>query len=112
MIYFIEQWNAKPAWKALPTEKRAEYMTQVGAAIQGLMEKGVKILTWSANDNLTSHRAGYDYFAIWSCPDQAIADGFQQLVSDAGWYNYLEQTNLMGGENSAEDVIGQLIALS
>ncbi len=111
MIYFIEQWNAKPAWKALSTEERADYMNQVGQAIKGLIESGVKVLTWSENDSKTTYRVDYDYFAIWTFPDQASANSFQQLVTEAGWYNYFEQTNLMGAENSAEEVIGQLIAL-
>lgn len=111
MIYFIEIWNAKPAWKALSTEERGNYMGQVGAHIQGLLDKGVKVLTWSNNEAATTHRADYDYFAIWTFPDQATADGFQALVEGAGWYNYFEQTNLMGKEATANDIIGQLVQL-
>jgi len=111
MIYFIEIWNAKPAWKALSAEERGNYMNQVGAHIQGLIEKGVKILTWSHNEGNTSERAPYDYFAIWSFPDPETADGFQQLVAGAGWYNYFEQVNLMGQEATAEQVIGHLVQL-
>ncbi|MEM7036649.1 MAG: DUF6616 family protein [Bacteroidota bacterium] len=111
MVYFIEIWNAKPAWHALSTQERGEYMTNVGAAIQGLLEKGVKVLTWSNNDPATSYRADFDYFAIWTFPDQDSADAFQGLVEGAGWYNYFEQSNLMGKEATAEDIIGQLVQL-
>ena len=111
MIYFIEIWNAKPAWKALSIEERGAYMNQVGGHIQGLLEKGVKVLTWSNNDSGTSHRADFDYFAIWTFPDQEKAHSFQALVEGAGWYNYFEQSNLMGKEASVEEVIGQLVQL-
>ncbi len=111
MIYFIEIWNAKQAWLDLSMEERGNYMNQVGAHIQGLLDKGVKVLTWSNNKQETTHRANYDYFAIWTFPDQATADGFQALVEGAGWYNYFEQTNLMGEEASVESVIGQLVQL-
>lgn len=111
MIYFIECWNAKPAWKALSQEERANYMGQIGGAIQGLMEQGVEVVTWSNNDESTSKRADYDYFAIWSFPTQALADHFQQLVEGAGWYTYFEQSNLMGKKASPEELIGQLIQL-
>jgi len=111
MIYFVEFWNATPAWLALSTEERGEYMGQVGSHIQGLLEKGVKMLTWSKNDDATSNRAAYDYFAIWSFPNQEMADGFQQLVAGAGWYNYFEQVNAMGAEDSAEKIIGDLVQL-
>ncbi|MEL6193054.1 MAG: DUF6616 family protein [Bacteroidota bacterium] len=111
MIYFIELWNAKQAWLDLSQEERGNYMNQVGSHIQGLLEKGVKILTWSVNDAATSERADYDYFAVWSFPNQELADGFQQLVAGAGWYNYFEQVNVMGGEDSVENIIGKLIQL-
>ena len=111
MIYYIEIWNAKPSWKALPVEDRAAYMNQVGAHIQGLIQKGVKILTWSVNEASTSQRANYDYFAVWTFPDQESADEFQKLVEGAGWYNYFDQVNLSGKESTAEEVIGKLIQL-
>ncbi|MEO1627734.1 MAG: DUF6616 family protein [Bacteroidota bacterium] len=111
MTYFIELWNAKPAWLELPKEERANYMNQVGGAIQGLLENGVKVLTWSHNQSDVQKRMDYDYFAIWSFPDQASAEAFQKVVEGAGWYNYFEQVNAMGEEESAAQVIEALIKL-
>jgi len=111
MIYFIEIWNAKPTWLALSQEERGAYMANIGPHIADLVAKGVKILTWSENDSNTSFRAGFDFFAIWSFPNQEIANDFQKLVEGAGWYNYFEQSNLMGAEDSAENVIGKLVQL-
>ncbi|MEL6717341.1 MAG: DUF6616 family protein [Bacteroidota bacterium] len=111
MIYFIELWNAKPAWLALSAEERGNYMAQIGPHIQGLIDKGTKILTWSKNDEATDKRSNYDYFAIWSFPDQETANGFQQLVEGAGWYNYFEQVNAMGEADSVESIIGALVQL-
>ncbi|MEO0895949.1 MAG: DUF6616 family protein [Bacteroidota bacterium] len=111
MIYFIELWNAKAAWHALSPEERGAYMAQIGPHIQGLIEKGTKILSWSENDKATDKRAPFDYFAIWMFPNEETANGFQQLVEQAGWYNYFEQTNLMGAEDSVENVIGKLVSL-
>jgi len=111
MVYFVEAWKVKDTWLALSKEERANYMGQVGAHIGSLIEKGVQVLTWSDNNPHTSFKADYDYFAIWTFPNQEMADEFQQLVENAGWYNYFEQENLMGEETSAEDLIGQLIQL-
>ena len=83
MIYFVEMWNAKQSWLDLSPHERQEYMGQVGSAIQGLLDKGVQILTWSENDESTAKRVGYDYLAIWSFPDQEIANGFQFLTKPA-----------------------------
>ncbi|MEM8888543.1 MAG: DUF6616 family protein [Bacteroidota bacterium] len=111
MVYFIEMWNATDAWHKLSTEERGNYMGQIGAHVQGLMEKGVEILTWSLNDSDTSRKGSYDYFAIWSFPDKAAAMDFQGLVEAAGWYTYFDQKNLMGEADSAQNVIGQLVQL-
>ncbi|MEM9918892.1 MAG: DUF6616 family protein [Bacteroidota bacterium] len=111
MIYFVELWRAKPSWEALSTDERTAYMGQVGSAIQGLIEQGVKILTWSKNDEKTDRKIAYDYMAIWTFPNQELADGFQKLVEGAGWYNYFEQVNFMGAEDSVENTIGQLIQI-
>ena len=111
MIYFIELWNAKPTWMALSPKERGQYMAQIGPHIQKLLEKGVKVLTWSDNDPKTSQKAAFDYFAIWTFPDQETANGFEELVEAAGWYNYFEQVNVMGRENTVENLIGQLVQL-
>jgi len=111
MIYFIELWNVKPAWRELSAEERGNYMNQIGPHIEDLMKKGTKILTWSNNDSATSKRAGFDLFAVWAFPDQETANAFQNLVEGAGWYNYFEQVNLMGKEDSVDNVIGQLIGI-
>lgn len=111
MIFFVEMWNATPAWTALSLEERSNYMNQIGPHIQGLIEKGTEILTWAPNKVQTDARAAYDYLAIWRFPDQETADGFQALVRQAGWYNYFDQVNLMGETNTVEHVISELVQL-
>jgi len=111
MIYFIEIWNAKPAWLALSTEERGAYMAQIGPHIQGLLDQGVEILTWSENDTDTTQRAAFEYFAIWSFPSAEMAQSFEQLVAGAGWYNYFEQHNLNGQAATVQDVISTLVQL-
>lgn len=79
-------------------EERRAYMTQVGSAIQGLLEQGVKVLTCWVNDKLISKKADYDSFAIWIFPNQESPDGFQKILEGTGWYYYFEQVNLIGKE--------------
>ena len=104
-------WSARQEWLALSTEERTDYMNQIGPHIQGLIEKGVQVLTWSENEPTTSQRAAFDYFAIWSFPSQAIAEEFQQLVQNAGWYQYFDQVNAGGKADTAEGIIGKLVQL-
>ena len=111
MITYIELWKAKQAWLDLSTEERGNYMNALGPAIQQLVESGVQIVSWGANDNTTFSKADYDYFAVWTFPTTESAQGFEKLVEGAGWYNYFDQVNVMGNAGSPQDIIGQLIEL-
>ena len=75
------------------------------------MESGAKVISWGVNENRTSQKADYDYFAIWSFPDQASIENFEKIVEGAGWYNYFEQVNISGTTSTPDDIIGKLIAL-
>jgi len=111
MKQFIEIWNAKPAWHDLAKAKRAEYLTAIGPHMQEMMANGVEILSWGINENTTSQRAAFDYFAVWSFPNQEAVDAFEKLVEGAGWYNYFEQINLSGTAATPNEIIGKLIEL-
>lgn len=111
MITYIELWKATQAWTDLSTADRGAYMTALGPAIQGLMEKGVQVVSWGANEAGTFKKADYDFFAVWTFPDGETAKGFEQMVEGAGWYNYFEQVNLMGQAQGPEEIIGHLIGM-
>jgi len=110
MLYFVEAWNCKDSWKELPQADRQQYMGQVGQHIGGLLERGIGLLTWSENNATESHVAGYDYFAVWTAPNQELADEFTALIEGAGWYQYFDQVNLLGAEDSHTNIIGKMIA--
>lgn len=111
MITYIELWKANQAWIDLSTDDRAAYMTALGPAIQNLLESGVQIVSWGSNENATFSKADYDYFAVWTFPDTAAAQGFEKMVEGAGWYNYFSQVNAMGAATSPEEVIGKMIGM-
>lgn len=109
MKCFIELWNATQAWKNLSVEQRSEYLGQIGTGLQGLMEQGVEIVCWGVNDESTSNRAKYDYFAVWKIPNNEIIQELEAAIEAAGWYNYFEQVNLSGEASTAEEIIGRMI---
>ena len=111
MKMYIELWKAKQAWTDLSQEERGNYMTQLGPAIQQLVESGVEIINWGAIDKTTYNKVDYDFFAVWKFPSQESAESFEKLVEGAGWYNYFDQVNAMGNPTTAQEVIGQLITM-
>lgn len=111
MKTYIELWKAKDAWKEMSQEARGEYMTQLGPAIQDLIDNGVKIISWGVSDDDTFKKADYDFFGVWEFPDEAAVKSFEELVEGAGWYNYFDQINLSGSTSTPDVVIGKMIGL-
>ena len=111
MKSYIELWKAKAAWLNLSKEERGSFLSQLGPHIQDLAKKGVEIVSWGVNEDTTSHRAAYDFFAIWNMPDDEIVKEFENIVEGAGWYTYFEQVNACGLATTPQEVIGKLIEL-
>lgn len=111
MITYIELWKAKQSWIDLPAEERASYMNAMGPAIQQLLQSGVQIVSWGTNDDNTFSRLDYDYFAVWTFPNEEVAGRFEKMVEGSGWYNYFDQVNVMGTAAMPQDVIGSIISL-
>ena len=111
MKYYIEGWNARQAWLDLGAEERGAYMAQLAPAIQQLIEQGVEIISWGANDADTDKRMPFDFFAIWKFPSDEFAKTFETMVADAGWHNYFEQQNMKGNPASPQEIIGTLIGM-
>ncbi|MDQ6608825.1 MAG: hypothetical protein M3Y85_03290 [Bacteroidota bacterium] len=111
MITYIELWKAKQAWIDLSKEERGNYLAALGPAIQQLMESGVQIVSWGANEDSTFSKADYDYFAVWTFSDAATVQSFETMVEGAGWYNYFDQVNIMGTATSPQEVMGKMIGM-
>lgn len=111
MYIFVEMWNPKQAWLDLSQTERTDYVSAVGVAVKNLTDTGVEILTWSFNDKATDRFNGFDYFAIWKFPNMELVKSFQNMVIEAGWYNYFEQVNACGLLNGPQPILEHSIAL-
>ena len=111
MQTFIELWSAKESWQKMTKEERGSYLTQIGPALQDLLEKGVEIICWSENEKETTHRAGYAFFAVWKFPTVEMKKEFEVLVETAGWYNYFHQENVSGESTTPETIISKMIEM-
>lgn len=111
MKIFIEFWKAKEAWHQLSKEERSSYVAKMGPVMEDLVSKGAIIDAWGENNDSSSHKANYDFFAITKLPSQEMLESFQSTIEGAGWYNYFEQINMSGEDMGAEKVIGRMIDL-
>jgi hypothetical protein len=106
MKYFIEMFSPTQAWLDLNKEDRAAYLTHVNEASKDLMDQGVAIVSMNENDQDTIHRAGYNFFVIWTIPTDELANAVQKLMVSEGWFNYFDQLNLKG---DSTDIMEKLI---
>jgi hypothetical protein len=111
MITYIELWQAKQAWINLTPEERNTYVQALQPVIRQLLENGVQIISWGINDSATFRRVEFDYYAVWSFPNEQAAINFEKLVESADWYTYFEQVNARGATMSPQDVLAHMINL-
>ncbi|WP_321372265.1 DUF6616 family protein [uncultured Draconibacterium sp.] len=111
MECFIELWSVRQAWKQLSREERKAYLEQIEPHLQSLLEKGVEIVGWGVNDEATTHRANFDFYAVWKFPTLDMKKEFEAVVMEANWYNYFHQENVSGELTIPDEIIGKLIAL-
>jgi len=84
MKYFIELFTPTQAWLDLNKEESAAYLNHVNESSKGLMDKGVAIVSMNENDQDTLHRAGYNFFVIWTIPTDELANAVQKLMVSEG----------------------------
>ncbi|HEY3354426.1 MAG TPA: DUF6616 family protein [Polyangia bacterium] len=111
MHLYVELWNARPEWLALPADKRGELMTKLGAAVPALVQTGIQLVGFARCDADVPHRAAYRYLAVWSMPDASLARTLEEAVEQFGWHRYFEQVNARGDVLPPAAVLGELATL-
>ena len=93
---FIELYNYKASWRALPEHERAEFVGKVVEAVGGLRSAGVDVVGYGINARATDRRAPYDFFCVYRVPSAEFQREFERQVSASGWYDYFDQVNVSG----------------
>lgn len=91
MPLYIEHWNARPSWLALPLADRIEYLDEMGPAIESLNQEGATLVGMALTEDDDNDRTDEHYVAIWLMPDGT--DQVRQLedtLESAGWHKYFE----------------------
>ena len=68
------------AWLELSSEERGAYVRQVGSSMQGVLDTGAELVGSGAMDPGTSHRAGFDFFAVWKLPNADVVREFEEGI--------------------------------
>lgn len=112
MITFIELWKANSNWIQTSSTDRAEYLSKMQPSIPAFLDKGANIIAWGRNNRIDDYKAKYDYFAIWTFPDEDLVLQFKTLLQDANWYHYFDQINVCGRIQSPDEIIKCMIETS
>lgn len=107
---FLELWKPKDTWRELSLDDREAYVQSIGPSIERLLAQGVELVGIGTVDDDTDQRADYDYWAVWSIPDDEMVDRFEKAVRDDGFYDYFDQINARGAPEGPQSVFGAMMA--
>jgi hypothetical protein len=110
MYLYVELWNARPAWRALPLAEREAFFTTVGQRLEAELAAGSELVGVAVNDAATPRRADYQFLAVWKLAEARVPD-FEATWERIGWHDYFEQANARGALLAPDTFIGQHIAL-
>ncbi|MDQ6833165.1 MAG: hypothetical protein M3008_07185 [Chloroflexota bacterium] len=111
MYAYIELWKVKPAWHSLPQEQRQQFFQTVGEEIGNQLGAGAGLVAVARNDADTSHRADYDFVAVWTIPDREKGDAFAATWLRVGFHDYFAQEDVRGKMLDPASFIGAHLAL-
>jgi hypothetical protein len=111
MYVYVELWKAKPAWQQLPQEQRQQFFQTVGQEIGNQLGAGAELVAIARNDADTSHRANYDFVAVWKIPDRARVDAFAETWIRVGFHDYFAQEDVRGEMMDPDSFIGAHLTL-
>ena len=110
MYLYVELWNARPAWHALPLREREAFFATVGQQIEAQLAARGELVGVAVNDAATPRRADYQFLAVWKLAEARVPD-FEATWERIGWHAYFEQANVRGALLAPDTFIGQHIAL-
>ena len=109
MIVFIELWKATEKWKNLAKEDRVDYLAQMQPTIPKFLEQGATIFAWGHNDKISDYKAEFDYYAVWTFPNEDLLNEFKSPLTQANWYHYFNQVNVCGKGLAPDLIIAHMI---
>lgn len=97
MFIFIELWNTKPTWDALPPGEQQAFVKKLIKGIEDLDGPGgIEMLGWGAQFPGLDFPLPYKLFAIWRVPSEPDLARVQAALRAANWYDYVDQVNVAG----------------
>lgn len=108
MYVVVESWRAKPEFLALEPAQREALFDEVKKAMGEMAAGGIETLGWGNVDGTDEpHGSGHDWFAVWTMPNAAAGQAFLAGVKASGWYDWFEQTNVVGELRPAQDIMAE-----
>ncbi len=112
MYLYVEMWKARPAWLALAQPEREKFFGTIGEEIGKQLSGGAELVGVARNDADTSHRADYDYVAVWKLPDATHVHAFAETWIRVGFHDYFAQEDVRGELMEPNAFIGHHLALT
>lgn len=104
-VGLIELFRPKSSWYLLSSKEKTAFFDRVKLSIEKAQSKGCKLhgpfkCRWSSE---------WDMFAFWEAPSIDVAQSLAQDAEELGWFEFFEQTNLIGSKRTSEEYAEQII---
>ena len=111
MYLFVKLWKPKQAWHELSKQERLKYVKQA-LDIMYSISSTIETIAWmDIVDMENKHDTPYHYCSVYKFYDKYDADVFHNKMIKFKWYDYFEQTNILGEIESPGAVLNRIIQL-
>lgn len=108
---FIELFNYKSEWKALPLVDRQAFADRLVAGVEKMPELGIEVIAWGVNDRHTDRRAPYDFFCVYRLASIDALRKFEAGIASSDWYRYFDQVAIGGDADPPHVMMDVCVAL-
>jgi len=111
MYLYVETWNAKPEWRALPRAERIAFIESVQSLLGNLVSDDLQLLGCVITDEDTPLHGGYQYVAVWNASDRGQVRKIEEGTKSIGWHDYFDQVNHGSGATGPQAVLEHMLAV-
>lgn len=112
MYLFVKLWTPKSAWYDLSQEERVKFIKHAQELMVSLHDRGMETIAWmEILSDVVPYKVDHIYCSIYRFKHQQDAHDFHTAMVKFKWYDYFEQTNVVGEAENPGAVLARIVNL-
>ncbi|NOK02953.1 MULTISPECIES: DUF6616 family protein [Myxococcus] len=83
----VELYTPNASWKALPAERRQQFLDGIQTGMGGPSSLGIEMLALGETARSVERASEHRFLGIWRVPDQQARDALLAGSKASGWYD-------------------------